>query len=147
MAAINRLAMTFALAAGAALIPALAEAQDIQEIKGSFDLPVEAHWSQIDLAPGHYTLAVNRSLSGFQLVRLDGPTGANVKVVIGSTQVKQDKADYLRLQKSGDTYALREFHCGALGQAFRFKAPKGITETASGTAPHETLVQVVSARQ
>lgn len=145
MISITRFAMTLALASGLAFIPTRASAQTIA-VKGSFDMPVTARWSQLTLVPGHYTLTIERSYAGTQFLRLRGPNGTQVKALTAYSQIKNTDSSYLRLEKMAGTYAVREFHCAAAGQAFSFTAPKDLQMEARnrGEAPKPALVAVNS---
>lgn len=125
MISITRFAITLAIAGGLAFIPARANAQTINA-QGSFDLPVSARWSQMKLIPGHYTLTVQRSLAGVQYIRLQGPAGSQINTLMGYTPIKTADTSYLRLEQVAGTYAVKEFHCAASGQAFTFHAPKDL---------------------
>ncbi|HXE13517.1 MAG TPA: hypothetical protein VN633_15430 [Bryobacteraceae bacterium] len=137
MFSITRFATTLALASGLAFIPG-ASAQTVN-VKGSFDLPVSARWSQMKLAPGHYTLVLERSTAGFQYIRLHGPTGTQMDVLMGYAPIKTDGASYIRLEKFGGTYAVNEFHCAASGQDFTFHAPKDLRIEARNRQEKPTL--------
>jgi len=143
MTSISRYALTFALAACAALIPARASAQTIN-LKGAFDLPMKAHWSQMTLVPGHYTVEVERAGSGFQLLRLNGPTGTQIKAMMPSSLINTTDKNYLRLERPGSENVVREFHCGAIGQAYRFSVPKQLMQEAKNNknVSQETLLAV-----
>jgi hypothetical protein len=139
--------MTLALAGGLAFIPTRASAQTTT-VKGSFDMPVAARWSQLTLVPGHYTLAIERSYAGNQFLRLRGQNGTQIKALTAFSQIEDTGSSYLRLEKIAGTYAVREFHCAAAGQAFSFTAPKDLQMEArnKGEAPKPTLVAVTSKR-
>ncbi len=125
MISITRFAIALAVAGGLAFIPARASAQTIN-VKGSFDLPVSARWSQMKLIPGHYTLTIQRSLAGIQLIRLQGPEGSQIDALMGYSPIKATDTNYLRLVRIAGTYAVKEFHCAASGQVFTFHAPKDL---------------------
>jgi hypothetical protein len=145
MASITRYALTFALAACAALVPARASAQTIN-LKGAFDLPMKAHWSQMTLVPGHYTVVVAHELSGFSYLRLNGPQGSQMKIVNVSSLVNTTDTNYLRLERTGSEYVVREFHCGSIGQVYRFSIPKQLRQEAKNDkgAPQQALVAINS---
>lgn len=146
MNSITRYALTFALAAGAALIPLRASAQTTQ-VKGEFQLPVKTHFGQLTLAPGHYTLAVQRMTDGQQLLQLRGPEGPAVKILGAFSFVNTGDVNYLRIQKMHDSYALTEFHCGVIGEAYKFRVPKELqSEARNRGGAQETLVAVRSYR-
>lgn len=130
MASITRYALTFALAACATLIPVRASAQNVN-LKGTFDLPMKAHWSQMTLVPGHYTITVERPGSGFyQLLRLNGPQGSQIRALIASSLINTTDKNYLRLERTGSEYVVREFHCGSIGQDYHFSVPKQLIREA-----------------
>jgi hypothetical protein len=117
---ITRYALTLALAAGGALMPLRANAQTTQ-VKGEFDLPVKTHLAQMILVPGHYTLRVEHLIDGESLLRLQGPEGAQMKILGAFSYVNKANQNYLRLDKVGNSYAVKEFHCGVIGQAYSFR--------------------------
>jgi hypothetical protein len=133
--------MTFVLAAGAALIPAQASAQ---ELKGSFDLPMKTQWSQMTLVPGHYTISLERMQSGMKMLRLKGPEGSQVKPVFVSNFIKETDTNYLRLERIGTSYVVREFHCGSVGQAFNFHVPKQLASEEARNERHNAQETVVA---
>jgi hypothetical protein len=147
MISITRFAMTLAFASCLALIPAGANAQTVN-VKGSFDLPVTARWSQMKLVPGHYNLTMERSPAGIQYLRLQGPAGTQMDVLFGYAPIKTTGASYLRLEQIAGTYAVKEFHCAASGQAFMFHAPKDLRIEARNRQEQPTtkLIAVNSTR-
>lgn len=147
MISITRFALTLALAGGLAFIPAPASAQTIN-VKGSFDLPVTARWSQMKLVPGHYNLTMERSVAGGQYIRLQGPTGTQINVLMGYAPINTNSGSYLRLEQIAGTYMVKEFHCATTGQDFTFHAPKDLRIEASNRQerPAPKLIAVNSMR-
>lgn len=148
MKSITRYALTFALAAGAALLPLRASAQTLK-VKGQFDLPVKTHLAQLTLVPGHYTLQIEHWIDGEQLLRLRGPQGTEVKLLGAVSLVNTANVNYLRLDKVGGSYAVREFHCGAIGQAYSFRNLKPAEVEADrsiAAVPQHVIVAVNSQR-
>ncbi|MFZ0592722.1 MAG: hypothetical protein WAM39_19845 [Bryobacteraceae bacterium] len=145
MTSITRYALTFALAAGAALLPLRATAQTT-EVKGEFDLPVKTHLAQLTLPPGHYTLQIQHLIDGQQVLRLKGPEGSQIKLLGAYSFVNKANVNYLRLEKVGGSYAVKEFHCGAIGQVYSFRAlnPNEIEADNTPNGPQHVMVAVNS---
>ncbi len=145
MTSITRYALTFALAAGAALLPLRANAQTTK-VKGEFDLSVKTHLAQMTLPPGHYTLQIEDLIDGQQLLRLKGPEGSQIKILGAFSFVNKADVNYLRLEKVGGSYAVKEFHCGAIGQAYSFRTVKPSELEADNTlnGPQHVMVAVNS---
>jgi hypothetical protein len=143
----TRYALTLALAAGAALVPSQASAQTTK-VTGEFNLPVKAQWGQDTLAPGHYTMAIQNQIDGEKFLRLNGPQGAELRILGAYSFVNKADVNYLRLEKIGGSYALREFHCGTIGESYSFRVPKETKTEANNrvAGPEQVLVAVSSHR-
>ena len=145
MKSITRYALTFALAAGAVLLPLKANAQT--KVKGEFDLSVKTHLAQLTLVPGHYTLAIEQVSDGLQLLRLTGPEGTAVKPIGAFSNIDNTARNYFRVERVGNAYAVREFHCGSIGRDYAFRAltPTEIEgEKTLASAPQQIEVAVGS---
>jgi hypothetical protein len=143
MKSISRFALAFALMALATLItPLRANAQSL--VRGNFDMPFDAHWGIIHLQPGHYTLSIERTAGGSRLLMVRGPGGAQTRLLgEGSSIVPNSEKSYISFQKTGDTYAVKEFYCGAISTSYSFRVPKTYTLQADGSnKPEMTLIAV-----
>ncbi|MBV9303323.1 MAG: hypothetical protein JOY62_03600 [Acidobacteriaceae bacterium] len=99
-------------------------AQDIA--KGTFDLPFEAHWGQAVLHPGQYTVHIPTATANIPAISVSGE-GRTVFVGVGSAASDAvSERSYLRLDKIGDTYVVREFNSGVTGRLLTFSVPKSV---------------------
>ena len=95
-------------------------------VKGSFDLPFETHWGPAVLQPGQYTLSVPTATAIIPEISVTGQ-GRTVFVGVGSAVgAAVSERSYLRLDKIGDAYVVREFNSGVTGRLLTFSVPKSV---------------------
>lgn len=112
-----------------------------QAVKGTFNLPFEAHWANVVLEPGQYSLMVPTAADNFAVIYVSG-NGKTLMVPRGVVSQKQEsERSYLRVENIGDMHVIREFNAGDTGQVFNFMRPKIASKelTASEREPDSTL--------
>ena len=117
----KRFALTLALATLAALTAAGASAATIS--KATFNLPAPTYWNDTLLQPGEYTLSVDRSLAGIELVHLNGE-GAHATFLTPAGSDDSSGRTCLRVDDVNGTYIVKELDEGPLGRTYRFHASK-----------------------
>jgi len=139
----KRFALTLALVTLLGLTAAGASAATIT--KATFTLPAQAYWNSILLQPGEYTLSLDHSVSGIELVYLRGDsTNAMFMAPAGAEQSSGHSC--LRLYDVNGTYVVREFDEGPLGRSYRFGVSKSVRNlTLRGSATQPVTVPVSTA--
>jgi hypothetical protein len=102
--------------------------------KGSFTLPMEARWGQFALVPGDYTFVISHDITSPEKVELRHD-GAFVGFILAAAR---DDGNFnqssMLLQRTGDTYAVKELRIGDLG-VFSYRVPKvRMSQLAQGPA-------------
>ena len=94
--------------------------------QGKFTLPFEAHWGQVVLAPGEYTITVPNDVTWSKVMQLSG-AGKTVFVMSGfDTSRPFSDNSFLVVKNVNGTHYVREFASGFSGRSFRFAVPKGV---------------------
>lgn len=110
-------------ALAAVLVSALSLVQ-AQNVKGSFNLPMEVHWGRAILAPGAYTFSMSSqsaSLPAILQLQREGRFVGNV-LTMSQDPAKSGESSLL-LTQAGGIYAVRELRVGNVG-VFTYAIPK-----------------------
>jgi len=136
----KRFALTLALVTLLGLTAAGASAETIT--KATFTLPAQAYWNDILLAPGEYTLSLDRNLSGIELVSIRGEgVAARFVVPAGSEEISGHSC--LKVDDFNGTSVIRELDAGPVGRAYRFRVSKTVRNlTLRGDAAQPVAVPV-----
>lgn len=128
------------LAVAAGLTASQANAQTL---KGTFNLPFEAHWGTAVLQPGEYRMSIKRQPSTLPVIYLTGQ-GETRMVLIGTSRaIQESDHSYLRVEKIGQTQVIREFNSGVTGEQLIFLVPKSIkNEVAVARNEPDTAIPV-----
>jgi hypothetical protein len=138
----KRFALTLALATLVVLTAVGASAQTMT--KATFTLPEQVYWNSTLLQPGEYTLALERDMSGVEIVSVRGE-GVGVMFIAPAGSVDISGHSCLRIDEVNGTYVVRELDAGAIGRAFRFGVSKAVRNlTLQGTA-HPVTVPISAA--
>jgi hypothetical protein len=136
----KRFALTLALVTLAALTAAGASAQTIT--KATFALPTQTYWNDTLLQPGEYTLSLDRSLAGIELVHLRGE-GSSATFLTPAGSKESSGHSCFKVDEVNGTYIIREFDEGPLGRSYRFGVSKAARNLLlSGAAAQPAKVPV-----
>lgn len=139
-------AFSLALLAGALGIGAsVAHAQG--NYKGTFNLPVEAHWGLAVLSPGQYTVVVDPVYMP-SVIRIQGE-GQTAQVLTGPvTQLSlSDERGRLKLVNINGTYVVKQFDAGLVGKSFAFATPKAVrNREGHSVASAPSTIDIVASR-
>jgi hypothetical protein len=126
------------LAVAAGLTASQANAQ---ALKGTFNLPFEAHWSTAVLEPGEYRMVVARQPSTLPIIYLTSQ-GKTVMVLVGTSRaIPESDRSYLRVEKIGQAHVIREFNSGVTGNQLIFLVPKSVkNEVALASNREDTTI-------
>jgi len=139
----KRFALSLALVTLLGLTAAGASAQTIT--KATFSLPEPAYWNDTLLHPGDYTLSLDRTNSGVELVHLRGE-GVTAMFFTPAGSEESSGHSCLRLDDLNGTYVIREFDEGPIGRSYRFGVPKAVRNlTLRGAARQPVTVPVSAA--
>lgn len=134
------LSLAFALL-GVAAVGASAETIT----KGTFTLPAQAYWNDIQLQPGDYTLSVERAITGINTIFLRGE-GSTAIIIAPAGSADSSGHSRLKLDEVNGTYVIRELDAGPIGRSYRFEVSKAVRNTMlSGAARQPVTVPVTSA--
>lgn len=139
----KRLTFTLAAAALFALTASAASAETIT--KGTFTLPAQAYWNDTVLQPGDYSLSLDRSVTGAELVTVHGEgMAAFILVQVGSAASSGHAC--LKADEVNGTYVIRELDAGPLAGSYQFGVSKAVHKlTLSGAAKRPVTVAVTAA--
>jgi hypothetical protein len=139
----KRFALSLALVALLGLAAAAASAQTIT--KATFTLPAPAYWNNTLLQAGDYTLSLDRTNSGVEVVYLRGE-GIAAAFFTPAGSEESSGHSCLRVDDVNGTYVIREFDEGPLGRSYRFGVPKAVRNlTLRGAARQPVTVPVSAA--
>ena len=136
----KRFALSLALVALLGLTAAGASAQTVT--KATFTLPVQAYWNSVLMPAGDYTLSLDRSVSGLEMVFL---RGEGVHAVFFTPAGSDDSSghSFLKIDGLNGTYVVREFDEGPHGRSYQFGVAKAVRNlTLRGAAPQPVTVPV-----
>jgi hypothetical protein len=136
-------AIGLALLGIAGLTSAAASAQTVT--KGTFTLPAQAYWNSTLLQPGQYTMSVDRTLTGIDLVHLRGE-GINATFMTPAGAEDGTVKNCLKVDDLNGTYVIRELDAGAIGRSYYFGVSKSVrNRTLSGAVSQPVTIPVSSA--
>jgi hypothetical protein len=117
------------MAAALSLSASLAAAQSLQ--RGTFTLPVEAHWGKAVLPAGAYSFSVE-SMSSYPLVTVRAADGkiAGMFVAEGVSTLSATAEQVLTLTRRGEEMYVSSLQLSDLQTVFEYRVPKA-AETAS----------------
>lgn len=125
----------FALAVGLS-----ASQANAQVLKGTFNLPFQAHWGQAVLEPGEYVVRLSAGMSMYPVFYVSGQ-GQTIMVTPGTYGATESERSYLRIENVGQAHVIREFRSGVAGELFTFPVPKSVKNQAAlaRSAPDMTV--------
>jgi hypothetical protein len=136
----KRFALTVTLATLAGLTAVGASAQTITQ--ATFTLPTQTYWNDVLLQPGEYTLTLDRSLAGIQMVHVRGE-GASATFLTPAGSEESFGRSCFKVDEVNGTYIIREFDSGLLGRSYRFRVSKAAqNRLLSGAAAQPATVPV-----
>ena len=139
----KRLAFTLAAAALFGLTAVAASAATIT--KGTFTLPAQAYWNDNLLQPGEYSLSLDRSATGAELVTVRGEGMAAVILVQVASQASSGHS-CLKADEVDGTYVIRELDAGTSTGSYQFGVSKAARNlTLRGAAGRPVTVAVAAA--
>jgi hypothetical protein len=115
----------FALAVGLT-----ASQANAQSVRGTFNLPFQAHWGDAVLEPGKYTISLPYEGSLSPVMQVSGE-GQTVMILVGMSQKTASERNYLRVENIGQAHVIRELTYGATGRLMRFSVPKSVRNQAA----------------
>ena len=96
-----------------------------QTTRGSFKLPVEAHWGKMLLAPGEYDFTISDGLEGRIATVRSRETGLSGMIMsAGTSELGSDKETKLLLSKSEMGVYVRALCLGDSGVMLNYGIPK-----------------------
>jgi hypothetical protein len=101
-----------------------------ENLRGTFNLPYQAHWGQAVLEPGEYVLRLSTQTSIMPVLYISGQ-GKTIMVVAGPSGATGSERSYLRIENIGAAHVIREFHSGVGGKLFTFSVPKSVKNQAT----------------
>ncbi len=92
--------------------------------KGTFHLPVAAHWGSVTLQPGDYFVTLPDLSLGERTFRVTGDGKTILEMPIAIDLQKESKTSQLELWQIEGNYFVRGFSSAAAGETFTFSVPK-----------------------
>lgn len=116
-----------------------------QNSKGTFNLPFQAHWANVVLEPGQYTLSLPTRASNASILYVTGQ-GKTIMVLLGTSGTTESERSYLRVENIGQEYVVRELAYGPTGRVITFAVPKSVrNQAASEHTAMNTILEVAPA--
>jgi hypothetical protein len=112
-----------ALAVAVLLVGASATMANAQEIKGSFTLPFEAHWGNVTLAPGDYTIALDPGVRSYVTVS-QGTRGIGFVMTSGISDDTKSGGSAMVAVATSAGYSIATLHLQEQGVTLHFAQPK-----------------------
>jgi hypothetical protein len=111
----------------------------------TFTLPIEAYWDSTLLQPGTYTLTVNKTTSGTDMIILRGE-GVAARFLVPALFERASGNSRLELDAINGVYAVREFDVHATGTSYKFNVSKAVRSlTLRGAATQPVTIAVSAA--
>ncbi len=117
-------------------------AANAQEVRGSFNLPFQAHWGAAVLDPGEYTFSLPTARDLLPLVHVSREGKTRMVFINTSRTVPQSERSYLRIENAGNLHVIEELSLGSEGKALRFPVPKLIREEIARRDAHDAVLTV-----
>ena len=96
-----------------------------ETVRGTFKLPVEAHWGKMVLAPGEYEFVVDtESSTRMVTVRLKDSGWSGMALSEGLSDTSSAEGASLVLAKSEEGMYVRTLYLNDMGVALNFAVPK-----------------------
>lgn len=135
----KRFALTLALVTLSALTAARAGAETITN--ATFTLPAQAYWNDTLLQPGEYSVSLQRTLSGADLVSVRGQ-GVAAMFIAPAGAVETSGHSHLLADEVNGTYVIRELDAGPHGRSYRFAVSKAVRNLTLRGQTHPVTVPV-----
>ena len=133
----KRFAFTLALVAVLGLTAAAASAATVT--KATFTLPAQAYWDTTLLPPGDYTLSIERSNSGVDVINLRGE-GIAAMFMTPAGSAASSERPCLKVDDLNGTYVVRELDAG---RSYKFGLSKTVRSLSlRGAAPQPATIPV-----
>ena len=116
-----------------------------QTTRGTFKLPVEAHWGKLVLAPGEYEFSATDALAGRIIVR-STETGWSGMVLASDASQLDSPGTRLVLMKSDTGIYVKTLYLGDSGVVLNYGVPKAAKTTRLSPQPNSTMVSASGAQ-
>ena len=107
-----------------------------ETVRGTFKLPIAAHWGKILLAPGEYEFVVDTA-SATRLVTITSKDTGWSGMVLASAvdDARPSSGSLMTLEKSEDTAYVKTVYLKDAGVALEFSMPKAMAKLAKAASP------------
>ena len=107
-----------------------------ETVRGTFKLPVAAHWGKMLLAPGEYEFVVDTA-SATRVVKITSKDTGWSGMVLASAvdDARTSSASLMTLAKSEDTTYVKTVYLNDAGVALEFSMPKAMAKLAKAASP------------
>ncbi len=107
-----------------------------ETVRGTFKLPVAAHWGKMLLAPGEYEFVVDTA-SATRVVTITSKDTDWSGMVLASAvdDARTSSGSVMTLAKSQDTTYVKTVYLKDAGVALEFSMPKGMAKLAKAASP------------
>jgi len=117
----------FGLAVLAGVLTLGASQMKAEVYKATFDLPVEAYWGSAVLAPGEYTVEVQRGATT-PLIRVNEDNKQIATILPGPSMFQDGSTPgKLTLVQINGSYVVKSFDAGLMNKTFAFSTPKAVS--------------------
>ena len=102
-----------------------------QNLRGTFNLPFEAHWGAATLQPGQYTISLPVQATLVPILYISGEGKHVILPIADASLTQESERSYLRIDNFGDLHVVREFKWGPAGKVINFGVPKALRKQAN----------------
>ena len=107
-----------------------------ETVRGTFKLPVTAHWGKILLAPGEYEFVVDTASATRVVTITSKDTGWSGMVLASAVDdARTSSGSVMTLAKSEDTTYVKMVYLKDAGVALEFSMPKAMAKLAKAASP------------
>lgn len=107
--------------------------------QGTFNLPFKVYWGKTTLEPGQYKIHYDNPGAAFQIFTVTGNRRSHFVIPFEAEPNAHLAASYLRVERVGDAYYVREFASGLAGRNYTFKLPKATRQLTAGRVEGTSL--------
>ena len=114
----------------------LSDLSKAETVRGTFRLPVAAHWGKMELQPGEYEFVVDTT-SATRVVTVTSKQTGRSSMILASAidDDRMSSGSELKMAESDGVTYVKTLYLNDAGVALEFSAPKAMTKLAKAGSP------------
>ena len=114
----------------------LSDLSKAETVRGTFQLPVAAHWGNMMLAAGEYEFVMDTTSATRVITVTSKQTGRSSMILAATVnEARASSGSEMKLAKSEDTTYVKTLYLKDAGVALEFSGPKPMTKLAKAASP------------